>query len=211
MLSRLRKRSLTRKASDEQIAYYNALVRQHQNPALAVGWASTYAQTLRYQVLSMVGQLDGASVLDCGCGRGDLLRYFEEESIHCDYFGVDASEAMIEEARSNYPTQIFKKTDFLEESFKVSVDYVIASGALSYRVEDPMEFLEVAIYKLFSMAEQGLAFNLLSQVHDGSGRFMAFDPVAVFDLCRQWTPYVSVQHHYLYNDFTVSMYPQLGS
>lgn len=211
MLFKSRKRLLkTPKASDEQIAYYDALVRQHDNPAVSVGWSTTYAQTLRFEVLSMVGDLNQASVLDCGCGRGDLLQYLSNEGISCDYLGVDASAHMIQEARKCYPDHTFKHVDFMDDDFRVSVDYVLASGAMSYRVEDPKAYLEETIFKLFSMAKRGLAFNLLSQVKDGSSRFMAFDPVQVFDLCRQWTPYVSVQHHYLPNDFTVYLYSELA-
>ncbi len=208
MLSKLRKRSLTYKASDQQNAYYDALIRQHQNPALSVGWSSDYTQNLRYQVLSMIGNLNETSILDCGCGRGGFLGYLAQEDIHCDYFGVDASPKMIEEARRSYPENAFKHVDFMDKDFRVDVDYVFASGALSYRVDDPLRYLEATIYKLFSMASQGLAFNLLSEVQDGSGRFMAFDPAEVFRLCRQWTPFVSLQHHYLRNDFTLYLYSQ---
>ena len=206
MLSKLLKRSSTHKASDRE-AYYDALASKFSDPALASGWINSHTQFSRFQVLSMLSDFTGASVLDLGCGVGTFVEYLRQENLPCDYMGVDSSSKMIESARKRFPDMVFKQIDFLNEDFFIESDYVIASGLLSYRVPDPNAYLESSIYKMFRMASKGLAFNCLSSVNDESSRLMSFDPSEVFNLCRQWTPYVSLHHHYLLNDFTVYMYP----
>ena len=206
MLSKLLKRSSTHKISDRD-AYYDALASKFSDSALASGWINSHTQYSRFQVLSMMSDFTDASVLDVGCGVGTFVDYLDQENLTCDYMGIDSSSKMIETARERYPNHVFKQVDFLDDDFFISSDYVIASGLLSYRVSDPNAYLESSIYKLFKMSSKGLAFNCLSTVNEESSRLMSFDPSDVFDLCRQWTPYVSLHHHYLLNDFTVYMYP----
>ena len=41
----------------------------------ALGWKSDENQNIRFEILSQIGDMSGLSVLDLGCGHGDLCGY----------------------------------------------------------------------------------------------------------------------------------------
>lgn len=55
---------------------------------------------------------DGAHVLDLGCGVGRALWLLQNQPI--TYVGIDASEAMLAEARRLHPSATFRKGDIIE-------------------------------------------------------------------------------------------------
>ena len=57
----------------------------------ASAWASKENQELMFKCLTLVGDVSTGSILDVGCGQGDLYDYLEPE----DYTGIDISTKMI--------------------------------------------------------------------------------------------------------------------
>jgi len=56
--------------------------------------------------------LNGDMVLDLGCGNGRLLEILKKKKI--EYFGLDASQKLIEIARKKYPQNRFEVGDILK-------------------------------------------------------------------------------------------------
>ena len=54
----------------------------------AVDWATEPSQVVRFRVLTEIGPLDGASVLDVGAGLGDLAGFLVEHHPTARYEGV---------------------------------------------------------------------------------------------------------------------------
>jgi ubiquinone/menaquinone biosynthesis C-methylase UbiE len=104
-------------------------VRSHQ----ALGWKEKTNQLLRFEALLEPLELNGSSVLDLGCGTGDLLEYLISKNIYCDYTGIDQIKDFIILAGEKYKNQ--NNTSFLLGNFWTAdlgkYDYVLASGALS--------------------------------------------------------------------------------
>ena len=48
-------------------AYYAPLLKEYGDEYRAVGWVAEHLQTIRFEVLSAVGDIRGASILDVGC------------------------------------------------------------------------------------------------------------------------------------------------
>ena len=55
------------------IDYYGPRLQRYGPTAEAVGWNNREKQELRFRVLCEIASLNGRSVLDVGCGLGDLL------------------------------------------------------------------------------------------------------------------------------------------
>lgn len=68
-----------------------------------LGWESKEAQTLRFDILASYMDLSDKSVLDVGCGMGNLLEYFRSKDINVRYTGVDILKSMIDQARAKMP------------------------------------------------------------------------------------------------------------
>lgn len=46
---------------------------------------------------------DGQKILDSGSGNSRLYRFFKEQKLNVDYYGLDISEKLIEDAKRKYP------------------------------------------------------------------------------------------------------------
>ena len=174
----------------------------------ALGWRRVESQIKRFEVIAAVGDLNGCTLLDVGCGYGDLKEFLDQRFSGFTYIGIDQMPEFIAEAKARYeshPNTYFTQTDFTKADFP-TVDYVIASGALGYRCDDP-DFYADMIRKMYQATTQALVFNMLDASrfpHDqllvGHDR----DKIAAF--CRTLSPRVTVTEGYLEDDFTVFMF-----
>ena len=190
------------------LAFHKARIRDFgAGTERALGWKSTASQTARFDVLAGIADLDGQSVLDVGCGHGDLRAYLAERCPSVRYTGIDQMQDFLDVALSRYgewPDTRFLLGDFSSAKLP-EVDYVLASGAMGYRSSDP-EFVFETITRLFEVCRIGLGFNVLCHVEYPDGILAACDPEAVLAHCRTLTENVVYRDDYLEDDFTVLMY-----
>ena len=69
--------------------------------------------------------------------------------------------------------------------------------------------LQQIIQSLFLKSTKGVAFNCLSIYAPEEKKESALfypNPSEIFDLCKRLTPFVTLRHDYLDNDFTVYLY-----
>jgi trans-aconitate methyltransferase len=175
----------------------------------ALGWRAEESQTRRFEVLAEVGDFAGASVLDIGCGHGDFKTFLDRRFERFRYIGIDLMPEFVALARERYagrPDTHFFHSDFASAELP-EADYVIASGALGYRCQDP-EFPRRMIAKFFRAARCGLAFNLLdAAVFPAHDLLVGHDPRTVLELCRSLSANVRLVQGYLEDDFTVLVWP----
>jgi len=174
----------------------------------SLGWRNAHSQQARYRTLIKAGDLNGATVLDVGCGYGDLKVFLDQHFSGFDYIGIDQMPEFIAEARKRYAgveRTAFYQTDFSSAALP-HVDYVFASGVLGYRCKSE-GFYSTMIGKLYNSAKVALAFNMLDKSrfpqHD---LLVGHDREEVLTLCRVLSPRVECFNDYLEDDFTVLMY-----
>jgi trans-aconitate methyltransferase len=191
--------------------YHQHRISAYQNAtAEALGWKSESGQVKRYEVIATVGNLNGCTLLDVGCGYGDLKKYLDRHYSSFTYIGIDQMPEFIDEAKKRYggcPATYFFQTDFSTVDFP-EVDYVIASGAFGYRCQNP-DFLFEMIRRMYTAANHAVAFNMLDAAcfpeHD---LLIGHDPERVAAFCRQLSQRVKVISGYLEDDFTVFMHKE---
>jgi trans-aconitate methyltransferase len=176
--------------------------------AKALGWRGPESQTTRFDVLLNVGDLDGRSVLDVGCGFGDLRGLLHRRGIRCEYTGIDHMPEFISHATARYgalPSTRFLLGDFARDLLP-RADYVLASGAFGYRSSEPDFHLRV-IRKLAGTANIALAFNMLDATKfPRHALLVGHDRYQVVSHCRALSPKIQVIDRYLEDDFTVFLY-----
>ena len=149
-------------------------------------------------------ELNDCSILDIGCGTGDLLAYLISNNIQCDYTGIDQIKEFITLAGEKYKNQ--NNTSFLLGDFWTAdlgkYDYVLASGALSYRHADP-NFIFKIIAHLFSLSKMAFAFNLLEKTDLKNGGLVAYNKNEILGFCKKLSSNVILKDDYLEGDFRI--------
>jgi len=172
----------------------------------ALRWSEYTGQQERFRVLAEVGIEQGVSVLDVGCGFGDLYRYLKEQYADVSYLGLDINPHMIEVARKKYREASFETADFGTWAGG-PYDFVLASGALSFKIPNYRDIYFGYIKKMFETARVAVAFNMLdSRHHIDDDTFATYDPEEMHAFCLGLTPRVEMRERYLRQDFTVYLY-----
>jgi len=170
-------------------------------------WASAASQRKRFEVFVDNVPLAGRSLLDVGCGLGDLAAYLAELGIEADYTGVDVLEPMVAECRRRYPDLRFVRADlFAGEAIEPGeFDVVFGSGIFNLNLGNNLGFLADALGRLRELAREHVVFNCLHarSAHDGEDDYFFYDPADVLPLARRDGWEVRLLDDYLPNDFTV--------
>lgn len=182
----------------DAINYYKSLLEKYKDGPKAVSWGSKESQELRFKVLSEIGDLYGKSILDVGCGLGDLYGYLLNSPIET-YVGYDIVPEMIFAARKKYPNAKFVDV-FPEEKF----DYVFESGIFNLPDPDWGIFTEIMIKKMFSQCKIGIGINFLSSLSPKKDKDSQYaDPLEILRFVSEITNKFSLRHDYKQNDFCV--------
>ena len=172
-------------------------------------WSSSFSQEARFVVLTDNVDLHGKSLLDFGCGLGDLLGYLRARHIDVDYTGVDISEKMLQQARLRQSDARFVCADLFAET-KVPVfgpesfDVVFCSGAFNLNLGNNVQFLPGAVHRLLSLARKVLVFNLLHQRAGlADSTYACYEPADILQAIQPLDCQIQLLEDYLPNDFTV--------
>jgi ubiquinone/menaquinone biosynthesis C-methylase UbiE len=127
---------------------------QSNNEVKSLGWGSKYSQEKRFEVLLEIpGFKKTDSVLDVGCGYGDLSKHIE------NYTGIDLRKSAIDVACKKYGDSKFFHCDIF--SIDSTYDWVFGSGIFCF-TKDWKKYTELHINRMYSISNKGTAFNFLS-------------------------------------------------
>lgn len=188
------------------VHYHTHRVEQFRaGSAQALGWESRANQALRFAALCPETNLAGKTVLDVGCGYGDLKAYLDGRFHGFRYIGVDLVAQFVHEARYRHgqrPDCYFCISDATNEVLP-EVDLVMASGLLCYRCHQA-DFYPRMIAKLFASAREALAFNVLdAALFPEHPLLVGHTRQQVQAWCSPLPGQVEIVAGYLDNDFTV--------
>jgi SAM-dependent methyltransferase len=186
--------------------YQTLLVKYGHNDPKSYGWNTKYTQEIRFMILSEIANLEGATILDVGCGTGDFYQYLKKRVKHFTYLGVDIVPEMINSARSRFPKADFRVLDFstgIDQKF----DYVFSSGLLSIKVDNYKEVYYGMVKNMFEACNKGVAFNFLNlgeSITDDT--YISYDPSEINKFCYKLTKNIFFKNNYLGYDWTLYLY-----
>jgi SAM-dependent methyltransferase len=193
----------------ETTRFYERHVRRYGYGYRGLGFGRRSSQEKRFAALASLGELDGARLLDAGCGFGDLLAWLNARGVHPRYTGLDLCAPMIERCSERFAgtDARFVLGDVLEHEPEAPYDYVVASGIFGYAAKNTRARIQPTLERLFAMSEVGIAVNFLSACSPTrSPARLYVHPSDVLEFALTLTPAVRLDHTYMPNDFTVCMY-----
>ena len=175
----------------------------------ALRWSKDI-QHIRFDILTSQYNFKGKSVLDIGCGFGDLNKILKKFSPY-RYLGVDLVNEFINEGNVRFGSDSirFEHGDFLEKEFNIKIDYAIASGIFNHKFVhcDNYEFIEFVMTKAFDLVCDGLAFDFLSDkaTHQYEDLFYS-SPDEILKMAYKKTKNVILRNDYMPFDFSIFLF-----
>ena len=155
--------------------------------------------------------LHGKSLLDVGCGCGDLFGLMKEKQAMSVYTGVDILEKMIERAAAEYPEAAFFCADIFSSNFSsndsfgcTSFDITFTSGIFNLNAGNNEIFLKKAVPVLAELADEAFVFNLLDPSSpDRDDNYFYYEPERAMELAETFSSKIKIIKGYLANDYTL--------
>ena len=188
---------------------YEVRYKQFGNDYKTVGWGSIKDQLLRFNMLCRGLDLTGKTILDIGCGLGDIVPYLEARyPAGFNYTGIDLAPSLVEAAKEEFkqPNINFVCGDMSKLDEKDQYDIVLLSGALSYRIQDNESYTKTMLKKLFRMSREVISLNFLSDYVDyQEEKNFHYSPEEMYQFAKTLTKWVTIYSDYPLWEFTIQL------
>lgn len=204
-----------KEAGELNAKFFDAGCERHAEGWKASHFISQDSQRSVYHALTSRLPLTRATILDVGCGQGDLIPFlYQTQKNVKSYHGIDVSAKMIEGAVQKYGLQLFTHGNFLDPERSFEEDVIVAAGPYNYRVHQDdkaqFEYLKTAITKMFGSCRRACALTLLSshgyEIAKNWNDLVCYEPWEVMEFCMSLTSAVVVDHASIPAEFTVMLY-----
>ncbi len=162
-------------ASKDILKYYEGLFGEYGIDERSLGWTKN-KQNIRFrEIMKHVLEKNNGTpitLLDLGCGFGDLKTYIDERKHAVDYFGLDIMPEFIEIAKKNHESvdQNFYLGEFLEWGKNRKWDWIVESGFFGHKLyqteEETYEYIRRVMKKALDLCSVGICFDFLSDKVD---------------------------------------------
>lgn len=124
------------------------------------------------QLLKLFDTTKAFSVNDVGCGYGALLKFLSKrfKHVNVDYWGVDLSVAMIDEAKRVSVKNKLGQFSVADQSPRMA-DYCVASGIFNVKLQQTdalwTAWIKTTLADMHANSRIGFAVNFLTPVAQG--------------------------------------------
>lgn len=194
------------------VEVYQRLYEEHGYSIKTLGWDKG-KQFLRFHQLTSDWDLNGARILDVGCGFGDFVKFAESSDIRdFSYLGIDLVESFVSEGRRRFgsPNIDFACGDFLSMDVGREFDFVISSGIFSLKVDgvDGYTRIQDTLEKMFELSTKAIAADFLSDkvdylYHNGQFRNFTSSPEKILSIAYSLSRNIALKNTYFPFEFAV--------
>lgn len=166
---------------DELKKFYKKKFNIHGPTLKGVAWTESKKSRNRYKTLLKILEFNdnkkSFSLLDVGCGYGELTKYLPKNN-NFKYTGIDVVEEMISYSKKTYKNKNlqFNLTDILKISKKY--DFIVCNGTFTLRNNlnnDQMkEFVIKCINIFYKFSKIGFCFNVMSDMVDYKSKILFY-------------------------------------
>jgi len=163
----------------------------------------------QHVVHASIGNLNGKTLLDIGCGLGHYYEYLRSRGIRVDYIGYDFMESFIQTDRARYPEATFEVRDVTNDEIVHEADYAVMCQVFNnrYADSDNTDVVKAVLRKAFAAVRIGLSVDMLSTyVNYRVPEMHYFSPEEMFAFGESLTPFVRLRHDYAPRHFTLFLF-----
>ncbi|WP_424357081.1 class I SAM-dependent methyltransferase [Methanocella sp. MCL-LM] len=195
------------KQSDRDILsnYYGSKLEQFGHDTRSLGWIPG-GRKARFTALSEIGDLDGCSILDVGCGFGDLYGFLVNKGLKIDYTGIDIHPQFVEIARKAYPEARFFAGDFDDGLLQEEYDWAFAAGIFTIKISDNEAFAKGMLQKMLKVSRRGVAADFLLPTYSEQDAYWRPVPEDMLKFCRTLSRRVALRCDYMSDEYCVYLY-----
>lgn len=192
----------------EAAELYNKRYEQYGRDIKTVGWGSEQSQRLRFEVLFRGLNPKGKTILDVGCGLGDLIPFLENQTDgDFNYIGIDIAKKLVDDARSAYGSarRIFHAGDIFSITLP-PVDIAVLSGALSLKVDGIEDYALATMKRMFELTSEAACLNFLTRYVDFElEKNQHYQPELIFSNAKKISKRVNLLDDYPLYEFTIQL------
>lgn len=168
-----------------------------------LGWDKKSHQ-LRYYILLDQWDLNGKTVLDFGCGFGDMYGYAKEKGINFVYHGIDINKNLITEGKKRYPGVFLEVKNIFSDKLDKEFNYIFSSGVHNFKLKDNWGYIKESFNLFDKYSTHGFAINFISNKVDFKKDDIYYsDPSEVLNLAYKYSNRVVLRNDYMPFEFTV--------
>ncbi len=197
---------MSKNVKSTTLDFYNKLLKKYGYSPESVGWGSKKGkQSLRFEILCQIGNLKNSSILDVGCGFGDLYEYLKFKKTKARYFGIDINSNLIKIGKQIHPKANLSVLDLEQKNLKKKFDWIFFSGISSrgctYRIIERMMKL------MFNQAKKGIAMNFVGGDLDFKTKDLFYsEPEKIYSIAKTLSNRITIRHDYAPYEFTLYIY-----
>lgn len=198
------------KVKEKNLQFFSGLLDQSGDDHYVVA-QSEISHRKRFEKILELGDFNGKTVLDVGCGVGGFWDFLQEKNIACDYTGIEINPRMVEKAREKHPRlkDKFFVRDIIEEDLDRSFDFVFSNGPLNLVFEGNlnMDMTMRLIRRMYQHADIGTAITMTSSLtQKPNDATYYYKPQEILQETFKFCANVRFDHTYLPHDFTLFCY-----
>ncbi len=199
---------MTKFSNEPAAQLYNERYTKFGRDIKTVGWGNDSDQSLRFDVLFRGFDLVGKSILDVGCGLGDLVPYLLDRTYgNFTYIGIDVASKLIEDARTVHDKA--NCSFYIGDIFSAElpqVDFAVLSGALSLKRDGIGIYALDTMKEMVKLSREAAALNFLTSYVDFElDHNQHYHPEAIFSFAKSLSKRVNLIHDYPLYEFTVQI------
>lgn len=179
--------------------------------AAAIGEPKERQAFYYHFMLSVDGFEANDSILDVGCGYGDLLRYLKSTSWTGRYCGIDINPDLVAEGKAREPEADLRVHDIQDKSLGEIFDWCFSCHVITSDTEEMpyLVHLQEMLEHMWAHARKGILFNLLSPLADYTNPIHARPQFSdVLTIVTRLTNRFSLRHDYMPFEFTLQLHKQ---
>lgn len=192
--------------------YYQNLIGEHGISSYALAERADEKASAFYEHLFQDVALPASvSVLDIGCGLGDLIPFMQARGFTITrYMGLDLVQAFVDECARRYgPPFAFRCQNFVSPLFRANQPYtvVVNMGCMVSRVTGYEDYVAYTCTRMMHCATDAVLFNVITAVRPSKDAYTDTDKIgqitvlpldrltAILDVVTAGTPWTYTLHN----------------